>query len=96
MTALIPAHTYSWVPYDANTIAEPVGLYTIDELDNEAAYLLTKAFWAWRNNLSHSQPWLQTVQPEDLNNLGAPIHYGAAQYYKQAGVTNIPVAEMPQ
>lgn len=92
---LIAGRTYEFVDYDVTTLNEPIGIYTNVGLDFNTGYLFAKAYWAWRKGLVKPQPWLTTVRPEKINELGAPLHAGAAVHYKQAGMVNLLLEERP-
>lgn len=86
----IPAGTYPGQSQDIMTIAQPNFLGTHQDVSEEHVYLLTQAIY---ENL----PFLNAIHPatkamaleKAIAGLPAPLHPGAARYYKEQGV-NIP------
>ena len=83
----IPAGTYPGQNADVNTIAQPNFLAVNANVDEEHVYLLTKTMY---ENL----PFLQAIHPAtkamaveaSMSGLPAPLHPGAARYYKEVGL----------
>lgn len=83
----IKAGTYPGQDKDWNTIAQPNFLAVHADVDEEFVYLLTK-------NIYENLPFLQAIHKatkamtleKALAGLPAPLHPGAARYYKEAGV----------
>ncbi len=84
---IIPAGTYPGVDSDTATTTLPVGAYTTSATDNDTAYALTKAFWEGKDGMAKTSPWWNAITFGELATLGAPLHPGAARYYKEAGAT---------
>ena len=86
----IKAGTYPGQSADWRTIAQPNFLATHEDVDEQFVYLLTKTIY---ENL----PFLNAIHKattamsldQALTGLPAPLHPGAARYYREAGL-NIP------
>lgn len=84
---IIPAGTYPGQDKDWNTIAQPNFLAARAEVSEEFVYLLTRTIY---QNL----PFLQAIHKATnamsleyaLAGLPAPLHPGAARYYKEVGI----------
>ena len=84
---VIPAGTYPGQDKEIQTIAQPNFLAVRADVDEEAVYLITKTIY---ENL----PFLQNIHKATtamaieraLAGLPAPLHPGAARYYKEAGI----------
>ncbi|QPC42025.1 TAXI family TRAP transporter solute-binding subunit [Kaustia mangrovi] len=83
---VIPAGTYPGVDEPVTTTTLPVGAYTTAAMDEETAYTLTKTFWESKAKMEKAHPWWAGVTAKGLETLAAPIHPGAARYYKEAGI----------
>lgn len=84
---VIPAGTYTGQDADIITTSLPVAAFTTSDMDEDAAYTLTKTFWEQRENMAEIAPWWMAVTTEMLVNIPTEIHSGAARYYAEAGVT---------
>ncbi|MDX1669994.1 MAG: TAXI family TRAP transporter solute-binding subunit, partial [Limnobacter sp.] len=86
----IKAGTYPGLDKDVTTVAQPNFLAVRDDIDEETVYQLTKALY---ENL----PFLNSIHKattamsldQAIAGLPAPLHPGAARYYKEQGL-NIP------
>ncbi len=87
----IPAGTYKGVDYDVRTLASPVLAYTSDDLPEEIAYNLTKAFWENTPIMVEAHAIGKGLDINGVRYGVAKIHPGALKYYQEAGV-NIPAA----
>lgn len=84
---VIPAGTYPGVDKDINTIAQPNFLAVNADVDEDAVYLITKTIY---ENL----PFLNGIHAatkamaldKAIGGLPAPLHPGAAKYYKEQGI----------
>ena len=84
---VIEAGTYPGQSADINTIAQPNFLATRADLPEEHVYLITKVMY---ENL----PFLNAIHPatkamaleKAIAGLPAPLHPGAARYYREAGL----------
>ena len=83
----IEAGTYPGQDKDVNTIAQPNFLAVNANVDEDHVYMLTKTMY---ENL----PFLQAIHPatkamaveRSMAGLPAPLHPGAARYYKEVGL----------
>lgn len=82
----IPAGTYKGIDYDVRTVASPVLTYTTDDLPEEIAYKLTKAFWENRKILADAHPIGKILDIKGVKYGVAKVHPGALKYYREAGV----------
>ena len=72
------------------------GVATNVMLSEEAAYLMTKAFWEHLAVAAKSTSMLQSVRLENaLDDMNMPLHPGAARFYREQGMT-IPAALLAQ
>lgn len=92
----IPAGTYKGVDYSVDTPTSRIVMYTTKNLPEDFVYDTMKAIW------EHTDDWVKvhaavekyTTLEDACTNLSAPLHKGAARYYKEMGVT-IPEAYNP-
>lgn len=82
----IPAGTYKGIDYDVRTTASPVLIYTTDDLPEEIAYKITKAFWENRKILAEAHPIGKGLDIKGIKYGVAKVHPGALRYYQEAGV----------
>ncbi|MEM9104586.1 MAG: TAXI family TRAP transporter solute-binding subunit [Pseudomonadota bacterium] len=87
---VIPAGTYAGQDEDVVTTSLPVIVYATKQMDNDTAYLLTKTFWANREELIKLAAWWEGVDDELMQNITGKLHPGAIRFYKEAG---IPIAK---
>ncbi|MCP4316408.1 MAG: TAXI family TRAP transporter solute-binding subunit [Hyphomicrobiales bacterium] len=90
---VIPAGTYTGQEDDVVTTSLPVIVYTTTQMDDDTAYLLTKTFWAQRNELIQAAAWWKGVDDQLMVNITGKLHPGAIKFYKEAG---IPIAKNQQ
>jgi TRAP transporter TAXI family solute receptor len=86
---VIPAKTYGFQTEDVPTVQ---GIQTINVrpgLPDELVYKLTKVIWEHWDEVVKASPPAKWVKPQDMLYMVAPIHPGAARYYREIGV-NIP------
>ncbi|MGY5449979.1 TAXI family TRAP transporter solute-binding subunit [Agarivorans sp. MS3-6] len=85
---VIPAGTYPKQDNDWNTMAQPNFLAVHADVDEEFVYLLTKTIY---ENLGFLQAIHKATNAmaleKALAGLPAPLHPGAARYYREAGLT---------
>ncbi|MFO7848899.1 MAG: TAXI family TRAP transporter solute-binding subunit [Spirochaetia bacterium] len=81
--ATIPADMYPGVDSDVKTISLPVAMYTTEDLPEDTAYELTKAFWENRDDWEGTHPAMEFIQMENVNAMKATLHPGAARYYEE-------------
>jgi TRAP transporter TAXI family solute receptor len=87
----IPAGTYKGVDYDVRTLASPVLTYATDDLPEEIAYTLTKAFWENKQIIADAHAIGKGLDIKGIRYGVAKVHPGALRYYKEVGV-EIPAA----
>jgi TRAP transporter TAXI family solute receptor len=82
----IPAGTYKGIDYDVRTVASPVLAYTTDDLPEEIAYKITKAFWENKKILAEAHPIGKVLDIKGIKYGVAKVHPGALRYYQETGV----------
>jgi hypothetical protein len=82
---VIPAGMYTGVDEPVQTISMPVSMYTTENLPEELAYKLTKAFWENRSQWEDTHPAMALIEMKDVNSMRAPLHPGALRYYREIG-----------
>jgi len=87
----IPAGTYKGVDYNVQTVASPVLTYASDDLPEEIAYKITKAFWENKKMMIEAHAIGKGLDINGVRYGVAKIHPGALRYYKEVGV-EIPAA----
>ena len=87
----IPAGTYKGVDYDVRTLASPVLTYATDDLPEEIAYNITKAFWENKKMIVDAHAIGKGLDIKGVRYGVAKVHPGALRYYKEVGV-EIPAA----
>ncbi|HSB73832.1 MAG TPA: TAXI family TRAP transporter solute-binding subunit [Candidatus Methylomirabilis sp.] len=88
---VIPADTYKGLSSDVKTVASPVLMYTTEDLPEELAYNLTKAFWENRRLVAEAHVTGKGLDMAGVRYGVAKVHPGAQRYYKEVGV-EIPAA----
>jgi TRAP transporter TAXI family solute receptor len=88
---VIPADTYKGVSTDTKTIASPVSMYATEDLPEELAYRLTKAFWENKKILADAHATGKGLDIKAVRYGIAKVHPGAQRYYREVGV-EIPAA----
>lgn len=83
---VIPSETYKGVVGDTRTVASPVLMYTTEDMSEELAYKLTKAFWESRKILADAHATGKGLNIADVRYGVAKVHPGAQRYYKEVGV----------
>lgn len=92
----ISAGTYPGQSADINTIAQPNFLAVNASVDEEHVYLLTKTMYENLGFLQAIHPATKAMAVEKaMAGLPAPLHPGAAKYYKEMGL-EIPANLMAQ
>lgn len=93
---VIPKGTYPGQKSDINTISQPNFLAVQPELPEETVYLITKTIYENLPFLHNIHKATKAMSIEKaINGLPAPLHAGAAKYYKEVGI-KIPAALMPR
>jgi uncharacterized protein len=83
---VIPADTYKGVSTDVKTVASPVLMYTTEDMPEELAYKLTKAFWENRKLIAEAHATGKGLDIAGVRFGVARVHPGAQRYYKEIGV----------
>jgi uncharacterized protein len=83
----IPAGIYRGVNYDVRTVASPVLTYTTEDLPEEIAYKITKAFWENKEIMADAHPIGKGIDIKAIRYGVAKVHPGALRYYKEVGVS---------
>ena len=85
----IPAGTYPGVEEDVPTLSTTALWIVRAEIDTDLIHAITKALWsdATRHLLDGTHPVGKRIRlPTALDGVAVPLHPGAAQYYREAGV----------
>ncbi len=93
---VIPPKSYPGQTKAINTVAQPNFLAVNADVDEDAVYLVTKAIYdnlSFLNNIHKATKAM--ALDKAIAGLPAPLHPGAAKFYKEKGLT-IPPALMPQ
>jgi TRAP transporter TAXI family solute receptor len=83
---VIPADTYKGVTNDVRTVASPVLMYTTDDMPEDLAYKITKAFWENRKLIAEAHATGKGLDIAGVRYGVAKVHPGAQRYYKEVGV----------
>ncbi len=83
---VIPADTYKGVSTDIKTVASPVLMYTTEDMPEELAYKLTKAFWENRKLIAEAHATGKGLDVAGVRYGVVKVHPGAQRYYKEKGV----------
>lgn len=84
---VIPAGTYPGQERAIRTIGEPNFLAVRADVDEQAVYLLTKAIYENLGFLASIHPATKELDVKSaLNGLIAPLHAGAARFYREQGI----------
>ena len=84
---VIPGGTYPGVDKDINTIAQPNFLAVNADVDEDAVYLITKTIYENLPFLNGIHAATKAMALEKaIGGLPAPLHPGAAKYYKEQGI----------
>jgi TRAP transporter TAXI family solute receptor len=93
---VIPAGTYPHQPDAVQSIAHPNVLAVRADVPDEAVYLVTKAIWENLSALHEIHKATREVTLDKaLTGLGAPLHPGAARYYRERGIAIPPELTPP-
>lgn len=92
---VMPGGTYPNQPHDIQSIAHPNVLAVRADIPDEAVYKITRAIFDNLGALHEIHRATREVTLEKaLTGLGAPLHPGAARYYREQGI-DIPSELMP-
>jgi len=83
---VIPADTYRGVGTATKTVASPVTMYATEDLPEELAYKLTRAFWEQKKFVAEAHATGKGLDIAAVRYGVAKLHPGAARYYREAGV----------
>ena len=73
---------------DVYTLGAVVGVVTREDMDEEAVYQVTKAFWEGVEEMRATAPWLANLDLDyAVSEGGVPLHPGAQRYYEEIGLT---------
>ncbi|MBI9105695.1 MAG: TAXI family TRAP transporter solute-binding subunit [Spirochaetales bacterium] len=84
----IPPGTYKGVDYPVDTPTSRIVMYTTKALSEDVVYESMKAIWGNMDDWVkvHAAVEKYTSLEDACTNLSAPLHKGAAKYYKEMGV----------
>lgn len=88
----IPAEAYEGIDYDAKTPGVVTYLVVSSDLPEELVYGITKALWndntrtLLDNGHAKGKQITEDKALEGVEELGVPLHPGAAKYYREAGL----------
>ena len=83
----IPAGTYTGMAADVITAATGNALVTSSEVDDETVYKMTKAVWENLDALIAAHATARQIKLDpSVTKSTAPLHPGAARYYKEKGL----------
>jgi TRAP transporter TAXI family solute receptor len=82
----IPTKTYTFQNEDTKTVSTTGCVNVRPDVSEEIVYKLTKVAWERSRELVKGMESLKWVNPRDILNQNAPIHPGAAKYYREAGI----------
>lgn len=85
---IIPGGMYNGTPEDVRTIGVKATFVTTDAVDEATIYQVVKAVFDNFDNFKTLHPVFSTLDPQRLVHEGntAPLHKGAAKYFKEKGM----------
>jgi hypothetical protein len=85
--ATIPAGLYPGNPQETNTYGVLATLVSSSKVPADSVYAVVKAVFDNFDEFKKLHPALANLKPEDMvkNGISAPLHDGAAKYYKEKG-----------
>ncbi|GHV44327.1 C4-dicarboxylate ABC transporter substrate-binding protein [Synergistales bacterium] len=83
---VIPKGTYKYLTEDYQSVENWVCLFVRDDMDEDLAYLLTKALMENNPTLVATHNTAKYSLPENIVKQPIPIHKGAAKYYREKGI----------
>jgi TRAP transporter TAXI family solute receptor len=87
VSVVIPANTYDGQAEDVQTAAVGNFLISHDGVSDEAAYQMTKQLFENLPALAAAHAAAKAIDPaKALDGMPIPLHPGAEQYYKEAGI----------
>lgn len=86
-TATIPGGMYRGSDADVGTFGVGATFVTSDQVSDEAVYTVVKAVFENFDDFKKLHPAFANLKPEEMATAGlsAPLHPGAAKYYKEQG-----------
>jgi TRAP transporter TAXI family solute receptor len=85
--SVVPAGTYRGIDADTNTIQVMALLITNESMPEDVIYNFTKTLFENIADVQTSHAMARNIKPETATvGLTAPLHPGAAKYYKEAGI----------
>lgn len=84
----VPGGFYQGQEQAVPTFGVRVGVVASEDIDNDIAYAVTKAVAGNLNRFQRLHPALGQLTPEDLirDEVNAPLHEGAAKYFRESGM----------
>jgi TRAP transporter TAXI family solute receptor len=82
----IPAKTYSFQNEDFHTVQGLQNIIVKPDLPEDLAYKMTKAAWEHWDEVVKATSAAKWVKAKDIVSMVAPVHPGAARYYKEIGI----------
>ena len=82
----LPAKTYAFQEQNVPTVATYQTVNVRPGLPDELVYKLCRVIWEHWDEVVKSSPASKWVKPADAMAMIAPIHPGAAKYYREIGV----------
>ncbi len=88
--AKIPGGMYTGTDSDVDTFGVRATFVSSDQVDDETVYQVVKAVFDNMNRFKKLHPAFGVLTPEEMVAAGisAPLHDGAARYYKEQGLMN--------
>jgi len=86
--AIVPGGMYTGNANDVATFGVAATVITSADLPEAVAYQVTRSVFERFKRFSSRHPALQVLKKENMvrNNLSAPLHEGAARYYREVGL----------
>lgn len=87
---VIPGNMYHGTPAATHTFGVAATLVTTSMMSEETVYQTVKAIFENLDTLREMHPAFSNLKKEDMVKVGlsAPLHRGAARYYREAGLLN--------
>ncbi|GAB5470525.1 MAG: TAXI family TRAP transporter solute-binding subunit [Rhodospirillales bacterium] len=88
--AKVPGGMYTGTDDDVDTFGVRATFVSSDDVDEETIYQVTKAVFENMGRFKKLHPAFAVLVPEEMVSAGnsAPLHPGAARYYKEKGLIN--------